>query len=36
MQKLTITLAELLDHPSETIRRNAMSIYKTLQKLKDK
>ena len=31
-----LTLAELLDHPNETIRRNAMSIYKTLQKLKDK
>ena len=28
-----LTLAELLDHPSETIRRNAMSIYKTLQKI---
>lgn len=29
-----LTLAELLDHPNETIRRNAMSIYKTLQKIK--
>jgi len=27
------TLAQLLEHPDETIRRNAMSILKQLQKL---
>jgi len=29
------SLADLLEHPDNTIQRNAMSIYKVLQRLKD-
>lgn len=31
---MSLTLAELMECPDETIRRNAMSIYKTVQKIK--
>lgn len=33
MNYTTITLGELLTHSNETIKRNAMSILKTLQKI---
>jgi hypothetical protein len=32
MNYTTLTLGELLTHPNETIRRNAMSMLKTIQK----
>jgi hypothetical protein len=35
MNHTTLTLGELLTHSNETIKRNAMSILKTLQKLED-
>jgi len=30
---MRLTLEELLDYPNNTIKRNAMSIYKTLQRI---
>lgn len=36
MDYTKMTLGELLTHSNETIKRNAMSILKTLQKITDK